>query len=138
MILKIIKRWQNFDKKKVDILAKDIPKPKIFGKPNGDLLVIAWGGTHGAVRSAVEAAQEAGYNVSHLHIRYINPLPENLGELILKYQKVLIPELNMGQLSMIIRSKFLVDAITLNKVQGKPFNKNEILNEIIRILKEGN
>tara|TARA_Y100000588_G_C14271472_1_gene932508 strand:+ start:580 stop:2430 length:1851 start_codon:yes stop_codon:yes gene_type:complete len=124
--------------KKVDIIAKDIPKPKIFGKPNGDLLVIAWGGTHGAVRSAVEAAQDAGYNVSHLHIRFISPLPENLGEIILKYQKVLIPELNMGQLSMIIRSKFLVDAITLNKVQGKPFNKNEILNEIIRILKEGN
>ena len=68
----------------------------------------------------------------------ISPLPENLGELILKFQKVLIPELNMGQLSMIIRSKFLIDAITLNKVQGKPFNKNEILNAIIRILKKGN
>ena len=121
--------------KKVDIIANDIPKAKPFGKNKGDLLVIGWGGTYGAIRSAVESAQNAGYDVSHVHLRYLNPLPKNVGDILLKFQKVLIPELNLGQLSMLIRSKFLIDAISLSKVQGKPFNKNEILNAIKKILK---
>ncbi len=78
------------------------------------------------------------FDVSHLHLRYLNPLPKNVGDILLKFQKVLIPELNMGQLSMIMRSKFLIDAISLSKVQGKPFNKNEILNAINKILKVKN
>ena len=119
---------------KVDIIAKDIPKAITFGKSTGDLLVLGWGGTYGAIRSAVESSQELGYNVAHLHLRYLNPLPENIGGLLLKYKKVLIPELNLGQLSMIIRSKYLIDAISLSKVQGKPFNKNEIINEIKKII----
>ena len=72
-------------------------------------------------------AQAKGCSVSHLHLRHINPFPLNLGEILVNYENILIPELNMGQLSMIIRSRFLVDAISLNKVQGKPFNKNETL-----------
>ena len=123
---------------KVDIISKNIPRVKIFGKSKGDLLVIGWGGTHGAIRSAVESSQQLGHNVAHLHLRYLNPFPENLGNVLLKYKKVLIPELNMGQLSMLIRSKFLIDAIGLNKVQGKPFNKGEILSKINTILKEIN
>ena len=111
---------------------------KTFGKSKGDLLVLGWGGTHGAIRSAVESAQESGYQVAHIHLRYLNPLPENLGGLLLKYNQVLIPELNLGQLSMLMRSKFLIDAISLSKVQGKPFNKNEILNAIKKILKVKN
>ena len=121
--------------KKVDIIANDIPKAKPFGKNKGDLLVIGWGGTYGAIRSAVESAQNAGYDVSHVHLRYLNPLPKNVGDILLKFQKVLIPELNLGQLSMLMRSIFLIDAISLSKVQGKPFNKNEILNAIKKILK---
>jgi 2-oxoglutarate ferredoxin oxidoreductase subunit alpha len=123
---------------KVDVIANDIPKTTPFGNPQGDLLVLGWGGTYGAIRSAVESARNENYAVSHLHLRYLNPLPNNLGDILVKFQKVLIPELNMGQLSMIIRSKFLVDTISLNKVQGKPFNKNEILSEIIKILKVNN
>ncbi len=120
--------------KKVDVIANDITPAKVFGKENGELLVIGWGGTHGALRSAVETAQDAGMSVSHLHLRYLNPLPANLGEVLVKFHKVLIPELNLGQLSTIIRSKFLVDAVSLNKVQGKPFTQTEVLNKITELV----
>ena len=123
---------------KVEIIAKDIPKENIFGKSTGDLLVLGWGGTFGAIRSAVKSALELGYKVAHLHLRYLNPFQEDLGDLFINYNKVLIPELNLGQLSMIIRSKFLIDVIGLNKVKGKPFNKNEILSEIKNIIKVDN
>tara|TARA_Y100000590_G_scaffold469562_1_gene658286 strand:+ start:2742 stop:4589 length:1848 start_codon:yes stop_codon:yes gene_type:complete len=124
--------------RKVDIIADDIPEVKPFGDPSGDLLVIGWGGTHGAIRSAVELARSSGESVSHLHLRYLNPLPKNMGDILLKYKRVLMPELNLGQLAMIIRSKFLVDVISLSKVEGRPFNKNEILNKINQVLKELN
>ena len=124
--------------KKVDIIANDIPKVKPFGNSQGDVLVIGWGGTHGAIRSAVESAQALGHNVSHIHLRYLNPLPKNLGDILLKYQRILIPELNLGQLSMMVRSKFLIDIASFNKVHGKPFNSNDILNKIKEILKEIN
>ena len=123
---------------KVDIIANDIPEVKPYGDSSGDLLVIGWGGTHGAIRSAVELARNSGQRVSHLHLRHLNPFPKKLGDLLLKYKRVLIPELNLGQLSMLIRSKFLVDVTSLSKVQGRPFNKNEILNKINEILKETN
>ena len=86
------------------------------------------------MRSAVESAQSAGMSVSHLHLRYLNPLPPNLGEILVKFHKILIPELNMGQLSNIIRSKFLVDAISMNKVQGKPFTKTEVLSKVTELI----
>ena len=120
---------------KVDVIANDIPLANPFGKGNGDLLVIGWGGTHGALRSAVETAQEKGMSVSHLHLRHLNPLPRNLGEILVKFQKVMIAELNMGQLAAIIRSKFLVDAVSLNKIQGKPFTITEVLNKITELVK---
>ncbi len=123
---------------KVDVIAKDIPKCKVYGKDKGDVLILGWGGTHGAIRSSVEMLIQEGDNVSHLHLRYLNPLPEDLGDIIVKFQKVLIPELNMGQLSTIIRSKFLIDAIGLNKVAGKPFTKTEIYKKIKQIIKEIN
>ena len=115
---------------KVEIITKDIPKAKPYGESAGQLLVIGWGSTFGAIRSAVELAIEDGMSVSHLHIRHINPFPSNLGEVLVKYQKILIPELNMGQLSMLIRSKYLVDAIGFNKIQGKPFTLHEVYNKI--------
>jgi len=121
--------------RKVDIIAKDIAPAKVFGKESGDLLVIGWGGTHGAIRSAVETAQDKGMTVSHLHLRHLNPLPKNLGELLVKFHKVMIAELNLGQLSTIIRSKFLVDAVSLNKVQGKPFTQTEVYNKITKLVK---
>ena len=120
---------------KVDIIARDLPLAKPFGKESGDLLVIGWGGTHGALRSAVETAQSEGMSVSHLHLRHLNPLPQNLGEILVKFQKVMIAELNLGQLSNIIRAKFLVDAVGLNKVQGKPFTQTEVFNKITELVK---
>ena len=120
---------------KVDIIARDLPPSKPFGKESGDLLVIGWGGTHGALRSAVETAQSEGMSVSHLHLRHLNPLPQNLGEILVKFQKVMIAELNLGQLANIIRAKFLVDAVGLNKVQGKPFTQTEVFNKITELVK---
>ena len=120
---------------KVDIIARDLPLAKPFGKESGDLLVIGWGGTHGALRSAVETAQSEGMSVSHLHLRHLNPLPQNLGEILVKFQKVMIAELNLGQLANIIRAKFLVDAVGLNKVQGKPFTQTEVFKKIIELVK---
>ena len=120
---------------KVEVIAKDIPLAKPFGKGNGDLLVIGWGGTHGALRSAVETAQEHDMSVSHLHLRHLNPLPRNLGEILVKFQKVMIAELNMGQLSALIRSKFLVDAVSFNKIQGKPFTITEVFKKITELVK---
>jgi len=120
---------------KVDIIARDLPPAKPFGKESGDLLVIGWGGTHGALRSAVETAQSEGMSVSHLHLRHLNPLPPNLGEILVKFQKVMIAELNLGQLANIIRAKFLVDAVGLNKVQGKPFTQTEVFNKITELVK---
>ena len=109
---------------------------KLFGKASGDLLILSWGGTKGACRSASEALQDSGKSVSHLHIRWINPLPKDLGEKLVKFQKVIIPELNSGQLAMIIRSKFLIDIISFSKIQGKPFTRSEIYNKIQEISKE--
>ncbi len=119
---------------KVEIIANDIESAVPYGDDSGQLLILGWGSTYGAIRSAVELAIEEGLSVSHLHLRHINPFPANLGDVLLKYQKVIIPELNMGQLSMLIRSKYLVDAISFNKIQGKPFTLHEIYNKITELV----
>jgi len=111
---------------KVDRIADSIPPTQLHGETEGDLLVIGWGGTYGAITSAVKAMQAEGFSVSSLHLRHLNPLPKDLGDLISKFKKVIVPELNLGQLSMILRAKFLVDAIPLTKVQGKPFKVSEL------------
>jgi len=120
--------------KKVDIIADHIPDIEPFGDKAGDVLVLGWGGTYGALRSAVEKAQIKGYAVSHVHLRHLNPFPSNLGELLINYKKVLIPELNLGQLDMLIRSQFLIDTKGYNVVGGKPFSSTEILAEIEKLI----
>jgi len=120
--------------KKVDIISNHIPKAEPFGNKTGDVLVLGWGGTYGALRSAVEKAQSKGHEVSHLHLRHLNPFPSNLGELLVGFKKVLIPELNLGQLDMLIRSQFLIDTKGYNVVAGKPFSSNEILIEIEKLI----
>ena len=120
--------------KKVDVIASHIPKAEPFGDQSGDLLVLGWGGTYGALRSAVEKARSKGHSVSHLHLRHLNPFPSNLGELLVNYKKVLIPELNLGQLNSMIRSQFLIDTKGYNVVAGKPFKSNEILVEIEKLI----
>ena len=111
---------------KVEAIANEFGPSKIFGKASGDLLILSWGGTKGACRSASEALQDGGKSVSHLHIRWINPLPKDLGEILIKFKNVLIPEINYGQLIKIIRGEFLVDAKGLNQVRGKPISSSDI------------
>lgn len=115
---------------KVAMVAKRIPKQEVFGPESGDTLVVSWGGTYGACHTAVARCQQAGLSVSHAHIRYLNPLPSNIGDLLKSYKKVLVPELNMGQLRLLLRSEYLVDCIGINKVQGKPFTVTELVDAI--------
>lgn len=119
---------------KVAGIANYIPEQAVIGPESGELLVLSWGGTYGAVRSATRDAQNAGKSVAHAHIRYLNPFPKNLGDLLKRYNKVLIPELNMGQLLTLIRSKYLVDARGLNKIKGKPFLVSEVTAAIDTVL----
>lgn len=115
---------------KVANIANDIPLLEVNGPETGDLLVIGWGGTYGAILSAVERCQRKGMKVASAHLRYLNPMPKNLGEVLKRYKKVLVPELNTGQLRMLLRAQFLVDAAGLNKFQGKPFFISEIEEKI--------
>ena len=121
---------------KIDIIADFIPELEIYGNPKGELLVLSWGGTYGACRAAVQKANENNMSVAHINLKYINPFPKNLGEILLKFNKVLIPEINLGQLSTIIRSKFLIDTINLNRVSGKPYTTTDIYEKIEQVIKE--
>ena len=112
--------------KKVESISDELGKSEIFGNKNGDLLILSWGGTKGACRSAVEALRAKKKKVSHLHIRWINPLPKDLAEILIKFKNVLMPEINSGQLSKIIRAEFLVDVKGLNLVRGKPISSADI------------
>ncbi len=122
---------------KVANAAKLLPPQQVFGPQQGDLLVVSWGGTYGACLTAVQHAQKEGRSVAHAHIRYMNPLPSNLGEILSRYKQVLVPELNMGQLRMLLRSRYLVDAVGFNKVKGKPFTVSELLEKIFELTSAG-
>ncbi len=111
---------------KVERIADFLPATQIHGQSSGDLLVIGWGGTYGAITSAVKAMQDEGFSISSVHLRHLNPLPADLEKIIRSFKKVIVPELNLGQLSMILRAKYLVDARSLSKVQGKPFKVLEL------------
>jgi len=111
---------------KVANIANEFEPTEIFGKKSGDLLLLSWGGTKGACRSAAESLQDEKKKVSHVHLRWVNPLPNDLGEILIKFNNILIPEINYGQLIKIIRSEFLVDAKGLNLVRGKPISSADI------------
>ena len=130
-------RMQLLRQAKIAGIAIDIPPLEVFGPKEGDLLVLGWGSTYGAIRSAVERLQDKGASIAHAHLRYLNPLPANTGEVVKAYKRVLIPEVNLGQLSMLIRSRFLVDAVGYNRVRGKPFRIAELEAEAERILAGG-
>jgi 2-oxoglutarate/2-oxoacid ferredoxin oxidoreductase subunit alpha len=119
---------------KVESVANDIPAVVPEGDQSGDLLIIAWGSTHGPITAALNAQREKGRSIGHVHLRHLNPLPRNLGDVIKRFKKVLVPEMNMGQLLMILRAKYLVDAQGYNKIQGKPFKTSEIENKIEQML----
>ena len=119
---------------KIARIANHIPEQEVFGPARGDLLVVGWGGTFGAIRSAVRAARELGNSVSHAHIRYLNPFPRNLGEILTGFKKILVPELNLGQLAMLLNARFPVRVTPLSKVRGQPFKIGEIAEAISEML----
>jgi 2-oxoglutarate ferredoxin oxidoreductase subunit alpha len=119
---------------KVESIVNDIPAAVPEGDSSGELLIVSWGSTHGPIAAAVKAQRAKGRTIGHLHLRYLNPLPKNVAEVLKRYKSVLIPEMNMGQLSLWLRAKFLVDAHQLNKIQGKPFKQSEIEQKIEELL----
>src|SRR5271163_3469976 len=121
---------------KVASIVQEIPDAVPAGDAEGDLLIVAWGSTHGSITAALKAQRAEGRKIGHVHLRYLNPLPANLGEVLQRYKTVLVPELNMGQLLWVLRAKYLVDAIGLNKIQGRPFKQAEIEQKIEEILGE--
>lgn len=119
---------------KVDRIADDIPPAVVEGQEKGDLLVVGWGGTYGAIRTAVESKRKEGKSVSHLHLKYLNPFQSNLGQILYNFKNILVPEINLGQLSKMLRSKYLIPAVSLNKIQGLPFKASEIEKKIDELL----
>jgi len=120
---------------KVDKIADFIPLQKIdSGEESGSVLLLSWGSTYGAVKTATRDLLREGKSVSHAHVKYLNPLPKNLGDLISKFDKVIMPEMNNGQFIKIVRGKFLVDAIGLNKIKGLPFATSEIVAKVNEVL----
>jgi 2-oxoglutarate/2-oxoacid ferredoxin oxidoreductase subunit alpha len=115
---------------KVARIANDIPELEVFGGSEGRLLVVGWGSTHGSITTAVEEMRNQGKAVSSVHLRHLNPFPKNLGDVLGRFDRVLVPELNMGQLAMLLRARFLVPAVSFPKVKGKPFKISELTSKM--------
>jgi 2-oxoglutarate ferredoxin oxidoreductase subunit alpha len=120
---------------KIERIARDIPPAEVEGEISGDLLLISWGSTYGAAKTAFDTLRNEGYKLSFLNLKYLNPMPKNLAEVLKGFRRILIPEMNLGQLKQIIQSKFLVAVHGLHKVQGKPFKAIEIENKLREMLK---
>ena len=121
---------------KIARIADDIPDLQVYGPAEGELLILGWGSTYGAIRSAVERLQAAGRPVSHAHLRHLNPLPRNTGDLLRSFRTVLLPEINLGQLALLLRARFLIDIRSYTAIRGKPFRISEIEEEAERLLAE--
>jgi 2-oxoglutarate ferredoxin oxidoreductase subunit alpha len=121
---------------KVRRVAQEIPATSITGPHAGDVLVVGWGGTYGAITAAVEEAQGEGKAVASIHLRYLNPLPPDLGQILRQYRKVLVPEINSGQLVRVLRAEYLVDAVGFNRVRGLPLQTQEIYDAIMELVEE--
>jgi 2-oxoglutarate ferredoxin oxidoreductase subunit alpha len=121
---------------KVEAVAQDVPDVVPAGEADGDLLIVSWGSTYGSVTAALRQHRLAGHQhrIGHVHLRYLNPMPKNLGETLKRYAKVLVPEMNMGQLAHVLRAKYLVDAVSFTKIQGRPFKVAEIRAKIEEVL----
>jgi 2-oxoglutarate/2-oxoacid ferredoxin oxidoreductase subunit alpha len=119
---------------KVEGIIREIPPTAIEGPMSGDLLIVGWGSTYGAIKSAADRKRKQGRSVSHVHLRHLNPLPPDLGDILGRFKKVLVPEMNLGQLVMLIRARYVIPAVPLNKVKGQPFTITEITTAIDAIL----
>jgi len=120
---------------KVAAIVQDVPDVVPTGDADGDLLLVGWGSTYGAITAALRAQRAKGRRIGHVHLRHLNPLPKNLGEVLKRYRKVVVPEMNLGQLVWVLRAKYLVDAEGFNKIQGKPFKQSEIEGKIEEVLR---
>jgi len=121
---------------KIARIAAGIPVLQVYGEPEGQVLVVGWGGTFGAINAAVEQVQSRNLPVSSIHLRYLNPFPKNLPQIMGRFEKILVPELNLGQLSWMLQAKYLVPTISFCKVKGKPFKISEIINKIEEVLEQ--
>jgi 2-oxoglutarate ferredoxin oxidoreductase subunit alpha len=119
---------------KVAGIARDIPAATLEGDADADLLVVGWGSTWGAITDAVARVRTAGHKVARVHLVHLNPLPPNLGTIVRNHRRVLVPEMNLGQLCRVLRAEFLVDAVSLSKVQGVPFTAAELEAAILKEL----
>jgi 2-oxoglutarate ferredoxin oxidoreductase subunit alpha len=119
---------------KVARIAGDIPAVEVEGDADADLLVLGWGSTWGPISEAVRRVRATGAKVAHAHLAHLNPFPANLGEVLARYPKLLVPEMNLGQLSKLVRAEYLVDAQSLTKVQGLPFSATEIEHQIVEMI----
>lgn len=119
---------------KVQNIQNDIPDLKVDGDESGELIVLGWGGTYGTIKEAVLKARELGYTLSQAHLRYLNPMPKNTGAVLSRFKKILIPEINLGQLAKLIRSEFLIDVEQFNIVRGLPFRTSDVLTKITETL----
>jgi 2-oxoglutarate ferredoxin oxidoreductase subunit alpha len=119
---------------KVEAIAQEVPDVVPAGDPDGDLLLVGWGSTYGPITAALRAQREKKRRLGHVHLRHLNPLPRNLGSVLKRYKRVVVPEMNMGQLVWLLRAKYLVDAEGFNKIQGKPFKQAEIEAKIEEVL----
>ncbi|HEV8240818.1 MAG TPA: 2-oxoacid:acceptor oxidoreductase subunit alpha [Thermoanaerobaculia bacterium] len=123
---------------KVARVADELPPLEVDGDAEGELLVVGWGSTRGAIIGGVNAARKAGLRVSRAHFRWLNPLPSNTGEVLSRFDKVLLPEMNLGQLALLLRARFLKDVISYTKVQGRPFFRQQVFDKIVEVLRGSN
>lgn len=129
-------KMTNLRRQKIEGIAKDIPPAELEGEPEGDVLIVGWGGTYGAIKTAFDKIRAEGKKISYVHLRYLNPFPANLGDILKRFKQVAVPELNSGHLKAILQSQYLVPVIGLNKVQGLPLKASEV-EESINALLEG-
>jgi 2-oxoglutarate ferredoxin oxidoreductase subunit alpha len=120
----------NLRAEKIKNIENDIPDLEVDGDQSGEILVLGWGGTYGAIKEAVMKSRDAGVNVSQAHLQYLNPFPKNTADVLKSFKKILIPEINLGQLAKLIRSEYLVDVIQFNVVRGLPFRVSDIVAKI--------
>jgi 2-oxoglutarate ferredoxin oxidoreductase subunit alpha len=124
---------------KIDKIAEYIPEQKIDSGPEkGQVLVLGWGSTYGAIKSSVSLLQQEGYAISHAHLRYLRPFPKNLGDILKNFEQVLIPEINNGQLIKIIRDQYFIDAKGYHKIMGIPITKTELIIKLKEMLGSNN
>ncbi len=119
---------------KIKHIENDIPELTVRGEESGDILVLGWGGTYGSITEAITHLRAKGYKVSQAHLKYLNPMPKNTKEVLSRFKKVLVPEINLGQLAHILKGEYLVPVESLTKVEGLPFKSSEIEEKIISMV----